>query len=216
MTPVSLQFDQSTIATLLELDPIVASYRRFFSFLDWSVVDRWQAARSSRGRPGHPESASLKACLIRIKEGFSYASDLRTFLVNHPLLVLDLGFHLVLDPACLFGFDVERTVPCRYWWNQKLRDLDRTVLQDLLASTVAALQAEIPGLGETVAFDMKHLYAWVKENNERAYVPERYDKTRRLAGDPDCLLGVKRRPTKSKLMAPLKKRKKCSGATVLA
>lgn len=192
MIPASRHFDQSTVAALLELDPVVQEYRTFFSFLDWSVVGRWEAARSSRGRPGHPESAYLKACLIRIKEGLSYASDLRSFLVTHPLLVLDLGFHLVLDVTCPFGFDVERTVPCRYWWNQKLRELDRTLLQDLLAATVTALQAEIPGLGETVAFDVKHLYAWVKENNERAYVPERYDKTQQLKGDPDCKLGVKR------------------------
>jgi hypothetical protein len=63
----------------------------------------------------------------------------------------------------------------------------------LLAATVAALKDEIPGLGEVVAFDVKHIYAWVKENNERAYVKDRYDKTRIPAGDPDCKLGVKRR-----------------------
>ena len=39
---------------------------------------------------------------------------------------------------------------------------------------------------------VKHIYAWVKENNERAYVADRYDKTRIPAGDPDCKLGVKR------------------------
>jgi hypothetical protein len=65
-------------------------------------------------------------------------------------------------------------------------------LQDLLHATVTALQAEIPGLGETVAFDVKHIYAWVKENNPRVYVKDRYDKNQRLAGDPDCKLGVKR------------------------
>jgi hypothetical protein len=43
-----------------------------------------------------------------------------------------------------------------------------------------------------VAFDVKHIYAWVKANNERVYVKERYDKTHRLAGDSDCRLGVKR------------------------
>src|SRR5882724_11495721 len=39
---------------------------------------------------------------------------------------------------------------------------------------------------------VKHIYAWVKENNERVYVSERYDKTPILLGDPDCKLGVKR------------------------
>jgi hypothetical protein len=39
---------------------------------------------------------------------------------------------------------------------------------------------------------VKHIYAWVKENNQRASVKDRYDKTRRPVGDPDCTLGVKR------------------------
>lgn len=47
-----------------------------------------------------------------------------------------------------------------------------------------------------VAFDVKHIYAWVKENNPRAYVPDRYDKTLILPGDPDCKLGVKRSTNK--------------------
>jgi hypothetical protein len=57
------------------------------------------------------------------------------------------------------GFDVERTLPGRYWFGKKLRSLDRTLLQDLLIGTVHALQEEIPGLGEVVSFDVKHLYA---------------------------------------------------------
>lgn len=192
MIPASGLFDQSTIAALLEHDPVVTDYRAFFSQLDWSLVECWEPQQSSRGRPGHPESAYLKAFLIRIREGFSYSTQLRSFLVKHPLLVLDLGFRLVLDPKEPYGFDVERSLPTRFWFGEKLRSLDRGLLTDLLAGTVHALQEEIPGLGEVVAFDVKHLYAWVKENNERAYVKDRYDKTQRLKGDPDCKLGVKR------------------------
>ncbi|MBE3559898.1 MAG: hypothetical protein IMW89_11825 [Ktedonobacteraceae bacterium] len=193
MIPSSHRFDQSTMASLLDADPVVADYRAFFSLFDWSVVDRWQAQRSRCcGSHGHPLTASLKAFLLRIKEGLLYAKQLRDFLRHHPLLVIELGFVLQLDPSADYGFDVERTVPCRYWLGEKLRQLDRGLLSDLLAATVAALQEEIPGLGEVVAFDVKHIYAWVKENNERASVPERYDKTRMLAGDPDCRLGVKR------------------------
>ena len=121
-----------------------------------------------------------------------YTSQLRRFLLRHPLLVIELGFHLVLDSSQPYGFDLEQTVPCEFWLREKLRGFDQTLLQALLHTTVHALQAEIPGLGETVAFDVKHIYAWVRENNERAYVPDRYDKTRRLVGDPDCRLGVKR------------------------
>lgn len=192
MIPSSAVFDQSTMTHLLEHDPVVADYRALFSLFEWSLLEQWQAQRSSRGRPAHPESAYLKAFLIRINEGLRYTTELRNFLVKHPLLVIELGFHLTLDPTAAYGFDVEHTLPCRYWLGQKLRQLDRTLLHDLLHATVTALQAEIPGLGETVAFDVKHMYAWVKQNNERVYVTDRYDKTQHLPGDPDCKLGVKR------------------------
>jgi hypothetical protein len=193
MIPASHRFDQSTIASLLEVDPLVREYRAFFSLLDWSVVQRWQAQRSACfGSHGHPLTAYLKAFLLRIKEGLIYAKQLRDFLRKHPLLVIELGFHLQMDPCADYGFDVERTLPSRYWFGEKLRQLDPSLLSDLLMATVSALQHEIPGLGEVVAFDVKHLYAWVKENNERAYVPDRHDKQKRPAGDPDCRLGVKR------------------------
>ncbi len=196
MIPASHIFDQSTLAQLLAHDPIVTDYRAFFSALDWSVVEQWEAQQSPRGRPAHPEAAYLKAFLIRIREGLIYTAQLHQFLLAHPLLVLELGFHLVLDFTKPFGFDVEKTLPSRQWLTAKLRTLDRGLLTSLLDGTVRALQAEIPGLGEVVSFDVKHIYAWVQENNERAYVPERYDKTKRLAGDPDCKLGVKRSTNK--------------------
>ena len=192
MIPTSTVFDQPTITAMLDHDPVVAQYRAFFSFFDWSLVEDYQAQRSGRGRPAHPESAYLKAFLIRQNEHFTYTTQLRRFLLRHPLLVIELGFHLVLDKSAPYGFDVEATLPCRYWLTEKLRLLDQELLQALLQATVSALMQEIPGLGAVVAFDVKHIYAWVKENNPRVYVTDRYDKERRLAGDPDCKLGVKR------------------------
>jgi hypothetical protein len=192
MIPSSAVFDQPTMTHLLTHDPVVAAYRALFSLFDWSLVEQWQAQRSARGRPAHPESAYLKALLVRINEGLIYTAQLRAFLLKHPLLVIELGFHLKLDPSAAYGFDVEQTLPSRYWFGQKVRQLDRGLLHDLLQATVTALQEEIPGLGETVAFDVKHIYGWVKENNARVYVKDRYDKTQRLPGDPDCRLGVKR------------------------
>ena len=192
MIPASTVFDQPTMTAMLEHDPVVTQYRTFFSFFEWSLVDDWQAGRSGPGRPAHPESAYLKAFLIRQNEHFTYTAQLRRFLLKHPLLVIELGFHLVLDPSAPYGFDVEATLPCRYWLTEKLRLLDQELLQALLRATVVALQHEIPGLGEVVAFDVKHIYAWVKENNPRVYVTDRYDKDQVLSGDPDCKLGVKR------------------------
>ena len=64
-----------------------------------------------------------------------------------------------------YGFDGQQTLPCRYWLGEKLRRLDRGLLQEFLAAMVQALQAEIPGLGEVVSFDVRHIYAWVQESN---------------------------------------------------
>ena len=193
MIPISHRFDQSAMLNLLEADPIVQDYRAFFALLDWAVVAHWQAQQSVYcGTHGHPITAYLKAYLIGIREGFCYASQLRRFLAKHPLLLLDLGFELVLDASRDYGFDPDASLPCPFWWRQKLRTLDPDLLQALLHATVRDLKEEIPGLGDVVAFDVKHIYAWVKENNERAYVKDRYDKTRIPVGDPDCKLGVKR------------------------
>lgn len=193
MIPSSCVFDQSTLTALLEHDPVVQRYRAFFSLLDWSVVEQWQASRSVYcDTHGHPITAYLKAFLIRIGQGMLYMTQLRSFLLTHPLLIIELGFQLHLDPTAPYGFDSQKTLPCRSWFSQKLRTLDPALLQGLLHATVRDLKDEIPGLGEVVAFDVKHIYAWVKENNERVYVPDRYDKTKTLVGDPDCTLGVKR------------------------
>lgn len=192
MIPSTSRFDQETMAAFVEADPLVKEYRAFFALFDWQVVHTYQARHCGLGRPGHPLSVYVKACLLRIKQGLQTATQLRHFLLTHPLLVIDLGFRLVLDPSQPHGFDVKRTVPCAFWWRKQLHDLDRGLLQSLLHATVQALQAEIPGLGETVAFDVKHIYAWVSENNPRVYVKGQFDVTHIPKGDPDCRLGVKK------------------------
>jgi len=151
-------------------------------------------ARYPGGGPGpapHPTTAYVKALLIKLCEHKEYVTHLRSFLVEHPLLVLEIGFRPVLDATHPYGFDVERTVPCDRWLRHVQQHLDNTRLQALLHGTVHALQAEISGLGDTVAVDVKHIYAWVEQNNPKAYVPDRYDPAQQPAGDPDCRLGVK-------------------------
>lgn len=192
MIPASVFFDQPTFQFLLDQDPVVQRYRAFFALFEWSCLPEREDTRLWPGPPPHPRSAYLKAFLVKLCEGKAYVSQLRRFLVEHPLLVIELGFHLVLDASQPFGFDVGRTVPGERWLRHMQQHLDQRWLQALLRATVTALQAEIPGLGETIAVDVKHLYAWVKENNPRQYVTDRYDKAQQPKGDPDCRLGVKR------------------------
>jgi Transposase DDE domain len=192
MIPASAALDQHGVATELERDSIVQRYRSFFALLDWTQVPERRVDHPWPGTVPHPESAYVKALLVKLCEQKAYVTDLRTFLVDHPLLVLELGFHPVPDPTGRYGFDVEQTVPCARWLRHKQQTLDNMLLRALLRETVHALQQEIPGLGETVAVDVKHIYAWVQENNPKAYVSDRYDPDQQPRGDRDCRLGVKR------------------------
>jgi hypothetical protein len=193
MIPVPAVADHRLLPEARAHDPVVQRYRAFFALLDWHQVPERDARRAWPGRPPHPTAAYIKALLVKLCEHKEYITELRTFLVEHPLLVLELGFRPVLDPAQPYGFAVERTVPCDRYLRHWQQTLDPALLQALLQATVRALQAEIPGLGTTVAVDVKHIYAWVQENNPKAYVHERFDPARQPRGDPDCRLGVKRR-----------------------
>ena len=183
--------DDGALASLRAHDPVVRRYRAFFAHLDWSVIPEHPATRPRPGPVPHPVSAYIKALLIKLCEHKEYVTQVRSFLVEHPLLVLEIGFRPVPATTGPYGFDVERTVPCDRWLRHWQQRLDNALLQALLRGTVHALQAEIPGLGDTIAVDVKHLYAWVAPNNPKAYVPDRYDPARQPAGDPDCRLGVK-------------------------
>lgn len=188
----SVFFDQSILARLMDHDPVVQRYRTFFSFIDWEPVLRAQTQRPHLGRPPHPESAYVKALLVKICEGKSYISHLRRYLVEHPLLVLELGFHPVFDPTQSYGFHVQRTLPSERWFRQKQCTMSHLLLEDLFQASVHALQDEIPGLGETIAVDVKHIYAWVKHNNPRVSFLDRFCKDQQPTGDPHCRVGVKK------------------------
>jgi hypothetical protein len=172
--------------------PWLGGIAAFFDLLDWSRVSERDPQRAWPGHRPHPRAAYLKALLVRVCEGKRYVSELRRFLVEHPVLVLLLGFRPVWDASQPYGLDGEHTVPGERWLRAQQQRLLNSELQALLAGTVTALQAEIPGLGKTVAIDVKHIYAWVVENNPKAYVSEPFNPEHQPAGDPDCRLGVKR------------------------
>ena len=133
-----------------------------------------------------------KPSCSKSREGFATCTQLRRFLLQHPLLVLELGFRPKLNCHLPYGFDVDQTLPTARWLREKQQSLPQPLLQSLLSATVDDLSEEIPGLGEVVAFDVTHIYAFVKENTKRVYVKERYDKHHQPKGDPDCKVGEKR------------------------
>ncbi len=192
MIAASVPFDQPTLAHMQELDPVVQRYRALFAVLDWTCLAPRDPVHPPPGPRPHPLSASLKAFLVKLCEGKQYVTQLRQFLLEHPLLILECGFHPVVDPTHLYGFVLETTLPCARWLRYQQQTLSQSVLTSLFQATVADLHAEIPGLGETIAVDVKHIYAWVRQNNPRQYVTQRFDPKQQPTGDPDCTLGVKR------------------------
>src|SRR2546422_1549988 len=142
--PISAHFDQPTLGKMINADTIVQRYRALFALFDWSDIDA--PARRGPGKPAHPQSAYLKAALVRINEHLSSTPRWRAYLLDHPLLVLELGFRPHLDVTAPYGFQVEKTVPSVGHLNALLRSLDSQGLSDLFAQTLHALQAEIPGL----------------------------------------------------------------------
>jgi hypothetical protein len=191
MIAVCPEHDHNRRTAVLACDPVVQRYRAFFAYLDWTLIPERDATRPWPGPLPHPTSAYVKALLIKLCEHKEYVTQLRQFLVEHPLLVREIGFRPVWDATRPFGFDVERTVPGERWLRHWQQHLDNALVRALLRRTVRDLQATIPGLGETVAYDVKHIYAWVQQNNAKAYVPDRYDPMCQPTGDPDCRLGVK-------------------------
>ena len=60
-----------------------------------------------------------------------------------------------------------RTLPSARWLRERQRTLPQPVLQSLLAASVRDLREEIPGLGEVIALDVTHIYAWARASGLR-------------------------------------------------
>jgi hypothetical protein len=149
------------------------------------------------GQPTIPYAAFSAACLVKLNEGKDSMTDLRDFILEHPALIWLLGFPLVVSKAAPFGFEPEASLPTARHLTRMLRTVPNPLLQFLLTDSVRLIRAELAAQGidsgQCISLDTKHIIAWVKENNPKAYVSRRYDKTQQPPGDPDCKLGCKRR-----------------------
>lgn len=144
-----------------------------------------------------PYAAFAAACLVKLDHQLPTMGALRRYLVEHPALMWLLSFPLIRSHDYPWGFDADASLPTQRHLTRMLRTMPNPVLQGLLDSTVALLQAELSEvgirLGESISLDTKHIIAWVEENNPKAYVEDRYNKDKQPKGDPDCRLGCKRR-----------------------
>ncbi|MCA9988443.1 MAG: transposase [Anaerolineales bacterium] len=162
--------------------------------LDWEQLPLSLADR----QPGErlvPLAAYVGAYLVRLDQQLRSFGALRRFLRDHPGLIWALGFPLAGQRSGRLPFDPEFSLPTQTHLAKRLTSLPNELLQNLLSSQVQTLQRQLrPAFGQTVSIDTKHILAWVRENNPKAFIKEgRFDKTAQPVGDPDCKLGCKRR-----------------------
>lgn len=162
--------------------------------VDWEQLPTTLDNKRTGGRMV-PVSAYVGAYLVKLEQQLPTFGSLYRFLRQHPALVWALGFPLMSDIRHPHGFDLEAALPTQRHFSRKLSEIPNEVLQNLLDAQVSWLQERCGhDFGQVIALDTKHIVAWVKENNPKAYVKEgRFHKDKQPLGDPDCKLGCKRR-----------------------
>jgi len=186
--------------------PVALKYIELLGRLDWSHFPERLDQRFALDTPPLSHICLAAAYLVKIEEHLTYVADLRAYLVEHPALVWVLGFPLKPSTQFAWGFDANASLPTHRHLSRMLRDLPNASLQCLLDETVRLIQREFADelgsgcpFGDCVSVDTKHIIAWVKENNPKAYIEgRRYDKTQQPPGDPDCKLGCKRKHNQRK------------------
>lgn len=177
--------------------PTVMRYLELFGALRWAEFPERELQRHWRYRP-IPYAAFAAAELVRLNEGLRSTGDLRRYLGEHPGFLWLFGFPLAPAPETPLSFNPEASLPTQRHLTQMLRHLPNHALQFLLADSVQVIRRELAlrgaqACGDCNSLDTKHILAWVKENNPKTYVAERFNPSHQPVGDPDCRLGCKRR-----------------------
>jgi len=159
-------------------------YLRLLGQLNWSLFPE-RDLNVSWTIPPVPYAPFVAACLVKLDQQLAYMSKLWEYLADHPALVWVPGFPLVPSRRYSWGFDVQASLPTPRHFTRMLRKMDNARLQYLLDQTVHLIQAElstkVDDFGQCISLDTKHIIAWVRENNPKDYVQDRYDKEKQRA-----------------------------------
>lgn len=148
-----------------------------------------------------PLCAYIGSFLLKIDHQHHTFGKLHCFLRRHPGLLWALGFPIA-DQSTPINCSDAFYLPTQQHFSRKLSNLPNDLLQNLLDGQVERLFIVLgEQFGETVSLDTKHILAWVKENNPKQFVEDRFNKEKQPLGDPDCKLGCKRRKNQT---TPLK------------
>lgn len=183
----------------VQKSPVASYYHDLLGMLEWKTFPERNLAET-RGTSPVSYAAFAAANLIKIDRGFTHMSQLRRFLIEHPDLSRFLGFNPHASKRRSRSGSISIPLPTHRHFTRMLRTIPNAALQTLLDSSVRLLQTELAehDFGECVSIDTKHILAWVKENNPKAYIKQdRFNKEKQPPGDPDCKLGCKRRSNQS-------------------
>ncbi len=196
------QADPTSLPLFVQQSAAAQKYLGLLGGLNWDEFPERPVDDPTPGPKPAPRAPYVAAFLIRLDKEFSVMSKLREYLVEQPALVWLLGFPLVPAAAFPWGFDGEASLPSVRHFNRVLRNLRPEQAAFLLRSSVQLLAAELadvpdaeqlPRFGDEISLDTKHILAWVKENNPKQWVSDRFNKEKQPAGDPDCKLGCKKK-----------------------
>jgi hypothetical protein len=165
-------------------DPLVKEYEEIFKFFDFSVLPV-----PKHGPKRNTLRVYAKVFLIKVHQKIQYSSELREFFFKHPQLIPLVGFYPVYNKIT-GAVDVEKTLVSARHLRRKLQTIKNQHLKLLLKQTLDQLQTKKLLKGTAIA-DTTEILAWVKENNLKQRVDNRFDKTRTIKGFPQCSLGAK-------------------------
>lgn len=165
-----------------------------FQLLDWEQLPL-SLSLNRQGERAIPLAAYVGAYLVKLDQQLSTFGRLRHFLRQHPALIWALGFPLPASRHTPDAQTIEAALSTQQHFSKKLARIPNEILQSLLDSQVKWLLEQLGEMfGDVISIDTKHIIAWVRENNPKAFIKEdRFDKTKQPAGDGDCKLGCKRR-----------------------
>ena len=133
---------------------------------------------TGRGRPPVSRESLLKGLIYRNLRGIHKLVELEFELLNNPSIAEPLGLDPLKRPPSDERFsDFLRSNPNGYF--QIIRE---ALVQDLISEGVIS--------GQGVGLDSCPIEAFVKENNLKTSIKDRYEKHRLVSGDKDARLGV--------------------------
>lgn len=191
-----LWLNPDTQPAWLRSDPVAQRLIALLGSLNWDAYPERDLRCTRRFRP-ISHSACLAALLVKLEDSLPSIGKLYRYLVEHPSLIWLLGFPVVPASEQPAGLNARRSLPTARHLTAMLRHIPPSGPQYLLDQSVRLILAALRDRGveriDCISLDTKHILAWVKENNRKAYVPDRFNKARQPAGDRDCRLGCKRR-----------------------